>query len=121
MGGVSGIGKIEILPPMSMNLRFLNVGSAAALVMTVTDIPLSRHGEPGSRSPDGWAGVARDWNLAGKLSPPIDPPNFTPKFVRFSGFTRVKYLEIREPKHGPFLILDHHHESLQLTVERERE
>lgn len=30
-----------------MNLRFLNVGSAAVLAMTVTDIPLSRHGDLG--------------------------------------------------------------------------
>ena len=30
---------------MSMNLRFLNVGSAAALATTVTGIPLSTHDE----------------------------------------------------------------------------
>lgn len=35
--------KIAKSPPMSMNLRFLNVGSAAALATTVTGIPLQRH------------------------------------------------------------------------------
>jgi hypothetical protein len=38
--GNEGIGK---LPPMSMNLRLLNVGSAAALATTVTGISLSSH------------------------------------------------------------------------------
>lgn len=32
------------IPPMSTNLKFLNVGSAAALAITVTGIPLLKHG-----------------------------------------------------------------------------
>ena len=39
---IQSIGKIDTLPPISMNLKFLTVGSAAALAITVTDIPLEK-------------------------------------------------------------------------------
>lgn len=42
-------GKVEKLPPISMNLKDLNVGSAAALATTVTGIPLSKRGKSEDR------------------------------------------------------------------------
>ena len=82
VNGVSDIEKIETLPAMSINLKFLNVGSAAALATTVTGIPLSRH------KSKGWVRAARDCNRV-----------YPRRVSRSSGLrasTRAKYLKIRD-------------------------